>query len=72
MFDFFSNLVALIMNPISLVVFLLVMKYIFRKSGKKENGQWGPDIRAGGYRRDGRFQACVSRKPVLAGVEGLM
>lgn len=40
MFDFFSNLVALVMNPISLVVFLLVMKYIFRKSGKKENGQW--------------------------------
>lgn len=40
MFDFFSNLVALVMNPISLVVFLFVMKYIFRKSGKKQNGQW--------------------------------
>ncbi len=40
MFDLFSNIVALIMNPISLMVFLIVMRYLVKKMRKRDNSQW--------------------------------
>jgi hypothetical protein len=40
MFDWLATIVALIMNPLSLLLFLIAMKYI-RKSGKKSgSNEW--------------------------------
>ncbi len=40
MFDWLATIVALIMNPLSLLLFLIAMKYI-RKGGKKSgSNEW--------------------------------
>jgi len=40
MFDWLATIVALIINPLSLLLFLIAMKYI-RKSGKKSgSNEW--------------------------------
>jgi hypothetical protein len=38
-FDWISNIVALVMNPLSLLCFLVIVRCI-RKNRKSENSQW--------------------------------
>ncbi len=40
MADFVTNIVALIMNPISLLIFLIFMKHMKKGKGKEGNPFW--------------------------------